>query len=52
MRTFSQFMWHRTQFAAQRGVVVLATKKFLSSSPPNGQLHLWWLNGATKVRRT
>jgi hypothetical protein len=50
MRTFSQFWSHHTEFAAQRGVVVLATKKFLLVKSADRQLHLWWLNGATKVR--
>ena len=50
MRTFNQFWSHRTEFAAQRGVVVLATKKFLLVKSADRQLHLWWLNGATKVR--
>ena len=48
MRTFSQVMRHRTEFAAQRGIVVLATKKFLLVKSANGALHLWWLNGGTK----
>jgi len=47
MRTFSQ-VWHRhTLLAAQRGVVVLATKRFLLVKSANGGLHLWWLNGRT-----
>jgi hypothetical protein len=50
MRNFSQF-WegrhHRTEFAAQRGVVVLATKKFLLVKSSNRQLHLWWLTRGT-----
>ena len=48
MRTFSQVMRHHTEFAAQRGIVVLATKKFLLVKSANGALHLWWLNGATR----
>ena len=48
MRTFSQVWQHHTQFAAQRGIVVLATHKFLLVKSANGALHLWWLNGATK----
>jgi hypothetical protein len=50
MRTFSQFMWHRTQFAAQRGVVVAATKQFIIVKSANGKLELWWLNHWTKQR--
>lgn len=51
MRTFTQ-VWgghghHRTMFAAQRGVVVLATKQFLLVKSAHGQLHLWWLTGRT-----
>jgi hypothetical protein len=48
MRTFSQVMRHHTQFAAQRGIVVLATRKFLLVKSANGALHLWWLNGGTR----
>ena len=47
MRTFTQVWHHRTQFAAQRGVVVLATKKFLLVRSANGGLHLWWTSGRT-----
>jgi hypothetical protein len=50
MRTFSQFTWHRTQFAAQRGVVVAATKQFIIVKSANGKLELWWLNHWTKQR--
>ena len=50
MRTFSQFMWHRTQFAAQRGVVVAATKQFIIVKSANGKLELWWLNHWTRQK--
>ncbi len=50
MRTFAQVWHHRTQFAAQRGVVVLATKKFLLVKSANGGLHLWWINGMTQFQ--
>ena len=50
MRTFSQFMWHRTQFAAQRGVVVAATKQFIIVKSANGKLELWFLNHWTKQK--
>jgi hypothetical protein len=50
MRTFSQVWSHRTELAAQRGVVLLATKKFIVVKSADGQIHLWWLNGATKVK--
>jgi hypothetical protein len=48
MRTFSQTTHHNTTLAVQRGVVVLATKKFLLVKSSNGALHLWWLKGDTK----
>ena len=50
MRTFSQVGFHRTELAAQRGIVVLTTKKFLLVKSANGSLHLWWLSGGTKFR--
>jgi hypothetical protein len=50
MRTFSQFTWHRTQFAAQRGVVVAATKQFIIVKSANGKLELWFLNGWTRQK--
>ena len=50
MRTFSQFWWHRTQFAAQRGVVVAATKQFIIVKSANGKLELWWLNHWTRQK--
>jgi len=50
MRTFSQFWWHRTQFAAQRGVVVAATKQFIIVKSANGKLELWWLNRWTRQK--
>jgi hypothetical protein len=51
MRTFTQ-VWagsrhHRTMYAAQRGVVELATKNFLLVKSSNGRTALWWLNGKT-----
>lgn len=50
MRTFSQ-VWHRhTMYAAQRGVVVLATRRFLLVKSANRSLHLWWLTGGTKFK--
>lgn len=50
MRWFGTVWQHRTQFAAQRGIVVLATKKFLVVRSANGSLHVWWLTGGTKFR--
>jgi hypothetical protein len=49
MRTFSQTWRHHVQFAVQRGVVLLATKKFLVVKSFNGSLHLWWLTGNTRI---
>lgn len=54
MRNFTQ-QWggsrhHRTEFAAQRGVVVLATKNFLVIKSANGKDHLWWLTGGTAFK--
>jgi len=34
----------------QRGIVVLATKKFLIVRSANSSLHLWLLSGATKIQ--
>lgn len=48
LTSFSQTWHHHTMFAAQRGVVELATKHFLLVKSANGALHLWWLAG-TKV---
>jgi len=50
MRTFSQFTWHHTQFAAQRGVVVAATRQFIIVKSVNGKLELWWLNRWTRQK--
>ena len=50
MRTFSQFTWHRTQFAAQRGVVVVATRQFIIVKSANGKLELWFLNRWTRQK--
>jgi hypothetical protein len=51
MPTFTQTWQHRTEFAAQRGVVVLATKKFLLVKSKNGALHLWWIKpGVTQFK--
>jgi hypothetical protein len=49
MRTFSQMDYRHTTFAVQRGIVLLATKKFLVVRSSNGAIHLWWLSGATRV---
>jgi hypothetical protein len=36
--------------AAQRGIVVLATRKFLIVQSANGSLHLWLLSGRTQFQ--
>ena len=50
LRSFVQLNVHHTTLAAQRGVVVLATKKFLVVRSANGSLHLWWWNRATEFK--
>ena len=50
MRTFSQFTWHHTQFAAQRGVVVAATRQFIVVKSANGKPELWFLNHWTRQK--
>jgi hypothetical protein len=50
MRTFSQIEYRHTTLAVQRGIVVLATRKFLVVRSANGAIHLWWLTGATRVK--
>jgi hypothetical protein len=46
-RQFSQTTHQGKMFAVQRGIVVLATKKFLILQSSNGSLHLWLLSGKT-----
>lgn len=49
-RQFSQ-TWHKGKLlAVQRGIVVLATKKFLILRSANGSLHLWLLSARTKFQ--
>jgi hypothetical protein len=50
LRTESESWHQKTQFAAQRGVVLLATKKFIIVESANKQIHLWWLSGNTHVK--
>ena len=50
MRTYSQMSYHRAVLDAQRGIVLLATKKFVVIKSSNGSLHLWMLTGATKIK--
>jgi len=49
-RQFSQVNHRGKTVAIQRGIVVLATKKFLILQSANGSLHLWLLSGATKFQ--
>jgi hypothetical protein len=53
MAPFKNFVTARhgkTEYAAQRGVVVLATKHWLLVKSSNGPIHLWLINAATKVK--
>jgi hypothetical protein len=50
MKSFVTVKKGHTTFAAQRGVVVLATKHFLLVKSGNGSLHLWLVSGATKTQ--
>ncbi len=47
VRQFSQTTHKGQTLAVQRGIVVLATKKFLILRSANGSLHLWLLSGHT-----
>src|SRR5215470_6962241 len=49
-RQFSQVRHHGKTLAVQRGIVVLATKKFLVLRSSNGSLHLWLLSGRTRFQ--
>jgi hypothetical protein len=49
-RQFSQANHNGKTIAIQRGIVVLATKKFLILRSANGSLHLWLLSGGTKFQ--
>jgi len=46
-RQFSQAKHKGKMLAIQRGIVVLATKRFLILQSSNGSLHLWLLSGQT-----
>jgi hypothetical protein len=50
-RQFSQTTHQGKMFAVQRGIVVLATKKFLILQSSNGSLHLWLLSGNTHFQK-
>ena len=49
-RQFSQAKHKGKMLAIQRGIVVLATKRFLILQSSNGSLHLWLLSGKTKFQ--
>jgi hypothetical protein len=49
-RQFSQARHKGKTVAIQRGIVVLATKKFLILQSSNRSLHLWLLSGQTKFQ--
>ena len=49
-RGFSQATHHGQTLALQRGIVVLATSRFLILQSANGSLHLWLLSAATKFQ--
>lgn len=48
--TYSQTAMHGRTLAEQRGIVVLATHKFLIVQSANGALHLWLLSGKTTIQ--
>jgi hypothetical protein len=50
VRTSATVRMGHTTFAAQRGVVALATKHWLLVKSANGSLHLWLLNARTQVK--
>jgi hypothetical protein len=49
-QTYSQTAMHGKTLAEQRGIVVLATRKFLIVQSANGSLHLWLLSGKTTIQ--
>ncbi len=49
-RQFSQARHRGTTVAIQRGIVVLATTKFLILQSANGSLHLWLLSNGTQFQ--
>jgi hypothetical protein len=50
VRQFGQAMHQHKMLAVQRGIVVLATRKFLILQSANGTLHLWLLSGKTQFQ--
>jgi len=49
-RGFSQTSHHGRTLAIQRGIVVLATNRFIIVQSANGSLHLWLVSAATKFQ--
>lgn len=49
-RTYSQTWNHGKMLAVQRGIVVLATHKFIILQSANGSLRLWLVSGNTKFQ--
>jgi hypothetical protein len=49
-RQFSQTSHRGKVLAVQRGIIVLATRKFLILRSANGSLHLWLLTGKTQFQ--
>lgn len=47
MRTYSQTTHQGRTLDVQRGIVVLATHRFIILQSANGSLHLWMVSGAT-----
>ena len=50
VKTSATVRMGHTTFAAQRGVVALATKHWLLVKSADGRLHLWLLNNKTQVK--
>lgn len=48
-QTFNETAQHGRTLAEQRGIVVLATSRFLIVQSANGSLHLWVLSGKTAI---
>ena len=52
MRNFTQTRHHHATMAMQRGIVELATRRFLVVKSANGTVQLWWIRGARIVNAT
>jgi hypothetical protein len=48
--TFNQWWHNNRMLAVQRGIVVLATRKFIILQSANGKLHLWLLSRNTQFQ--